>query len=241
MLLSTRGIVIRTTKYSETSLIARIFTEHSGMQSFLIRGIHRSTSRLKPSLFQPLALLDLVIYQKQKNSLQSIKEAGYFHPYQSILFDIRKISIALFIQELIQKTIREEEANPGMFDFLASTCIELDRGASPGGLFPVIFALRFTKYLGFAPGKNFSGDRKFFNLKEGLFQEKYSEEYTILDETLSALLNGLLEENPVVLETGAVPAKTRNLLLEKVLLYYQLHLPGFEEMKSHQVLHTVLS
>ena len=139
MLLSTRGIVTRTSKYSETSLIARIFTEQSGMQSFLIRGIHRSTSRIKPSMFQPLALLELVIYQKQKNSLHSLKEVGYFHPYQTLLFDIRKISIALFIQELIQKTIREEEPNPGLFDFLASTCIELDNIVSPGGLFPVVF------------------------------------------------------------------------------------------------------
>jgi hypothetical protein len=42
-------------------------------------------------------------------------------------------------------------------------------------------------------------------------------------------------------ENIKIPAKLRDLLLEKILIYYQLHVPGFTGMKSHLVLHTVLS
>ena len=112
MLHSTRGIVIHTTKFSETSIIARIFTEQFGLQSYLIKGIRRAQSKLKPGLFQPLTILELVVYHKQNRSVQNINDATYLYPYQSIPFDIRKSSIALFINELTYKTIHEEESNP---------------------------------------------------------------------------------------------------------------------------------
>jgi DNA repair protein RecO (recombination protein O) len=241
MLYSTRGIVIKTTKFSETSLIARIFTEQFGMQSYMIKGIRRASSNLKPAFFQPLSLLDLVVYHKQRSTLNSIKEAGYFHSYQTVSFDIRKSSIALFIQELTYKTIREEEPNPGLFDYLIRACTELDSIPAPGSSFPVLFALHLTKHLGFVPHKNYSDTRKFFNLKEGLFQETFSEEGYSLDEKLSVVWASLLETRSLFQEEVKIPAGLRNSLLEKVLVYYQLHFPGFEGIKSHQILHTVLS
>lgn len=241
MLHSTRGIVIHTTKYSETSIIARIFTEQFGMQSYLIKGIRRAQSRLKPALFQPLTILDLIVYHRQKSSLQNLKEANYLYPYQSIPFDISKSSIALFINELIYKTIREEESNPELFDFLLRTCISLDTMASPGNYYHLLFALRFTKYLGFMPQLNYSGSNKIFNMQEGTFQEVFPDHTYFLDEAQSAIFFQLFDNHAEVSENIRISANHRDLLLERILTYYQLHVPGFTGMKSPQVLHTVLS
>ena len=241
MLHSTRGIVIHTTKFSETSLIARIYTELFGLQSYLIKGIRRAQSRLKPGLFQPLTILDLVVYHKQKRSLQNITEATYLYPYQSIPFDIRKSSIALFINELIYKTIREEEPNSELFDFLLKTCISLDLMVSPVTIYHLLFSLRFTKHLGFLPQLNYSESNKIFNMKEGSFQESLPEHPYFLNKELSAIFFQLLDNHEEIPENIRISAKLRDLLLEKILTYYQLHIPGFTEMKSPKVLHTVLS
>ncbi|MCX6246541.1 MAG: DNA repair protein RecO [Bacteroidetes bacterium] len=240
MLHPTRGIAIHSTKFSETSSVVKIYTELFGLQSYLVKGIRKPNARIKPGLFQPLTLLDLVVYHKDKTSLQSLKEVNYSHPYQSIPFDIRKSSLALFIDELIYKTIHEEEPHPELFSFLHDTCLRLDRSPNNLSLFHLVFSLHLTKYLGCMPQMNYSGTKPFLNLREGGFQSSEPEHRDCLDPSMSHLFFQLMQTPEDTCASLQVPAKTRDLLLESILLYYRLHVPGFREMQSHLVLHTVL-
>ena len=64
MLHKIRGIVIKTTDYSESSVVAQIFTEDFGVQSYLINGVKRPKGKIRLSMLQPLHLLDMVVYFK---------------------------------------------------------------------------------------------------------------------------------------------------------------------------------
>jgi DNA repair protein RecO (recombination protein O) len=241
MLHSTPGIVIHTTKFSETSIVARIYTEQFGFQSYLIKGVHSAKSKFKAGLLQPLTILDLVVYHKQKSSLQSIREAGFHIPYKSIPFDIRKSSVALFIVELIYKSILEEEANQELFDFIVLTCLGLDSTPAVSNYFHLVFALNLTKYLGFMPQQNYSQARKFFNMKEGSFQENVPDHPYFMDKELSLLFSEIASADVKGHESIHLSSKQRDQLLDKILLYYLLHVPDFKGMKSHLVLHSVLA
>ena len=240
MLHKTRGIALHTVKFSETSIIARIYTELFGLQSFLIKGSRRKGATIKPGFFQPLTLLDLTIYHKEKNTLQSIREVHFSDPYQTIPFDIRKSSMTLFINELLYKTIREEEPNPGLFEFIYTSCIQLDRIETVNH-FHLMFAIRLTRYLGILPRQDYSSRKPVFNLREGEFQESIPDHFYFMDPELSKLFYRFLSETTEAIEKLRVPLKTRTLLLDKVIQYYQLHLPGFTGLKSQEILHTVLS
>jgi len=240
MLHQTRGIALHSTKYSETSSVVKIYTELFGLQSYLIKGIRKQNARMKPGLFQPLTLLDLVVYHKEKSSLQNLKEANYAHPYQSIPFDIRKSSVALFINELIYKTIHEEEPHPELFSFFYNSCLHLDQTGEHFSFFHLVFSLHLTRYLGCMPQLNFSEKTPILNLREGTFQGSIPEHRDFLSAGVSRQIYQLLltpENTPFSMHLSA---KTRDLILEAILVYYRLHVPGFREMQSHQVLHTVL-
>jgi DNA repair protein RecO (recombination protein O) len=240
MLHLTRGIAIHATKFSETSSVVKIYTELFGLQSYLVKGVRKQKAKIKPGLFQPLTLLDLVVYHKEKSSLQNLKEANYSHLYQSIPFDIRKSSIALFINELIYKTIHEEEPHPELFSFLYDTCLHLDRVSGNFSLFHLVFSLQLTRYLGCMPQFNYSGKTPFLNLREGVFQGSAPEHRDFLDPATSYLFFQLLQTPEGTSATILIPSKNRDLLLEMILFYYRLHVPGFREMQSHHVLHTIL-
>ena len=250
MLHSTKGIVFHSLKYSETSVIVKIYTELFGIQSYLIKGIRNTRSKIKPGLFQSLTLLDLVVYHKEKQSLQSVREVRLEHPYKSIPFDIRKSSVALFINELAYKAIREEEANPELFGFLWQTCLQLDETDESVSGFHIHFALRLMHHLGIFPHNNHSSRLPVFNLREGLFQASIPDHPQYLDPGNSQLISGLLEtcnpdpgccgDTPRCVSTNLGP-ETRNWLLETILVYYQLHLPGFRGVQSHHILHDVLA
>jgi DNA repair protein RecO (recombination protein O) len=254
MLHATKGIVVHSLKYAETSLIVKIYTELFGIQSYLVRGIRKTGSKTKPGLFQPLTLLDLQVYHREHASLQTIREVRVAIPYQNIPFDIRKSSVAIFINELIYKSIREEEPNPDMFSFLWDSCLELDSTEESVAGFHIRFAIQMMHPLGIFPRLNHSAQNRYFNLREGLFQPTIPEYPEFLDAKESERMAKYLTPN-IIDEKHLTPnpspqgegrassgpsAKMEgNEVLETILTYYRLHLPGFKNMKSHHILHEV--
>lgn len=244
MLHATRGIVFHTIRYAETSLIAKIYTLQFGLQSYLVRGVHTTHPRHKPALFQPLSLLEIVVYHKERNTLQTVKEMQLCHPYCSIPADIRKSAVALFICELAYKSIREEEPNPGLFDFLWESCVVLDQTEGAVSQYHIGFALNLMRHLGIFPQQNLTWQTPIFNLREGVFQTNVPGHTHYLDESDSALFRQLLSESAGVSMAPpqvVLSSRKRDQMLDTILLYYKLHLPGFRDLQSHHILHTVLS
>jgi DNA repair protein RecO (recombination protein O) len=252
MLHASKGIVLHSLKYAETSIIVKIYTELFGIQSYLVRGIRKTGSKIKAGLFQPLTLLDLVVYHREHASLQTIREVRVAVPYQTIPFNISKSSVAIFINELIYKSIREEEPNPDMFVFLWNSCLDLDSTEESVTGFPIRFAVHLMHPLGIFPQLNHSARNRFFNLREGIFQDSVPEFPEFLDATESERLVKYLTPdsgkhptpNPSPGGEGRAFSKPSAKMeakefLETILVYYRLHLPGFKGMKSHHVLHEV--
>jgi DNA repair protein RecO (recombination protein O) len=240
MLHSTRGIVLHTVKYSETSLVVKIYTEHFGLQSYLVRGVRKQKSRMPPVLFQHLTLVDLVVYHKERTALQTIKEIQIAYPYKSIPFEIKKSSLALFINELLFKSIREEEANRKLFDFIRESCVFLDETIQPVNYFHLWFMVHLTSFLGFIPQMNFSAGKKIFNMKEGMFEETPPGHEFFMDEVSAAFFYQLYTVSSEGISVLSYPLEERNRMVGKMMEYYRLHLPGFTGLRSHQILHTVL-
>jgi len=241
MLHKVKGIVLHSVKYSETSVIVKIYTDLFGLKSFLIRGIRTKKSKIKPGLFQPLTLLNLVIYYKEKTSLQSIKEVHIAYPFKSLPFDIKKSSIALFINELLYNSIREEETNIALFNFLWNSCIQLDLVDGNINCFHLVFSIHLTHFLGIMPQRNYSNTRQIFNIKEGQFQSSIPEHNLYLDSENSSTLNTIISTPLEMVSILKISPSIRARLLTTIIAYFQYHLQGFREIHSHQVLHTVLS
>jgi len=241
MLYKTRGIVLHSVKYSESSLVVKAYTEEFGLQSYMLKGVRSPKSRIRAVLFQPLTLLDMVVYRKEKSTIHSVREVRLASPYVSIHTDIRKSSISLFLAELVYKSIREEEPNPNMFDFLWHSLLLLDATTGRLASFHLVFALKLSRHLGFQPQSNRSEYNRFFHFREGSFLPVFNSSDECLDATESSWFFQLMNAELNQVSLLDIPAGIRKLLLEKILHYYRLHLPGLKEIRSHEVLHEVLS
>src|SRR6478609_5373911 len=126
MLHKTRGIVFRFTKYGDTSIIVTVFTELFGLQTYIVNSVRSKSAKGKIALFQPLTLLDLVVYYKENANIKRIKEVRCLHQYQTLQTDVRKSSIGMFINEILNKTVKEENHAQEVFNFLCDSLIFLD-------------------------------------------------------------------------------------------------------------------
>ncbi len=126
MLHKTQGVVFRFTNYSETSIIVNIFTSAFGLQSYIVNGARGKSGKGKIALYQPLTLLDLIVYHRENASILRIKEVKCLHPYQSITSDFHKSTIALFLNEIVNKTIKDQSHAKELCDFLIQSFTHFD-------------------------------------------------------------------------------------------------------------------
>jgi len=218
MLVKTRGVVIRYIKYGETSIIINIYTESFGMQSYIANNIRSVKAKSTPALFQPLSLLELEVYHKKTaeiNRLSSWKTAEHL---SSIYTNIKKATIALFLSEVLYRSIKETEPHDGLFEFIYQSVHIFDTMESRYENFHLQFLLKLLKYVGFGihEGHNSSIPGFESDAFTTLLKSTYDSEIKLTNEFRGRLLDG-------------------------IILYYQEHVDGFGKIKSLKVLREVFS
>lgn len=241
----TRGVVLRTVKYGETSIIATVYTELFGIQSYLVNGVRTSTKRGpgKASLFQPPAILDLLVYHNELSNLQRIREMSWAVLYRHIFSDILRNAVALFMVEVLQKSVRQPEANPDLFYFIEDSFLHLD--ASEGRVlanFPLFFMLHLAGFFGFRIQDAYNAKNAILDLREGQFVPELPPHPDILEGPLSYHTAQLLRtQRPEELHEIALNQETRRALLHAYQIFYTLQIPDFGELRTLAVLQTVFS
>jgi DNA repair protein RecO (recombination protein O) len=244
MVHKTKGIVLRTVKYGETSLIVTILTELFGLQSYLVNGVRTSKGKggSKAGMFQPAAMLDLVIYHQESKNLNRLKEYSWSFLYRNILSDVISNSIALFMIELLQKCLKQPETNTELYYFMEDALMSLDQGErNVQANFPLFFALHLAGFFGLRIDDNYSEKRNYLDLKEGYFTGEKPLHPHYLDPLLSEVTAHLLKiKQPAELADLPLNKDKRRLLLEAYEDFYSMHLQGFTALKTLPVLRTLL-
>ncbi|MBI5218915.1 MAG: DNA repair protein RecO [Bacteroidia bacterium] len=239
MLGKTRGIVLRHIKYSDTGIIAHIYTEQWGRQSYFIKRAHGKKSKIKANYFSPLFLLELEVSNKTKRELQVITEAKISDPLTAIPFNIVKSSLAIFISEVLYKSIKEVTPNPELFNFLYNYILLLDKEEKGLQNFHIIFLMQLTKYLGFFPNNNYSETNIFFDMADGRFTSLMPNHSYFLGRETSPYFSKLIDTAYKEAVNFKITKSLRNELLSKLILYYKVHLISLNEIKSYEILKEV--
>lgn len=245
MVHKTKGIVLRTVKYGETSLVVTIFTELFGLQSYLVNGVRTPTKKgtAKANLFQPSAILDLVAYHNELKNLQRLKEFRWGHLYQHILSDVRKNAVALFMIELLGKCLKQPEPNDDLFHFTEDALHHLDEANDTVmANFPLFFALHLAVFFGFRISDEFSGTHSYLDLSEGSFvEERPRHPHYLQDKEAAAVSHILKIMQPNELEEVGLNQETRRRITHALEEFYALHIPDFGTMKTLPVLREIMS
>lgn len=233
MLHKTRAIVFKVTKYAESSVIIKAYTELFGIQSYIINGVRSSKGKSKAALYQHGNLLDMVVYHKEQGNLMRISECGFAHIYEDLPFNIVKSSLLVFYLEILNKIVKEHETNEALFDFLFEIFIELDQTEKPLANHHIWFLLAITKYLGCYPT---SSPEPYFDLKEGLFVDYLPGHHQFLNEKLSSSFREIIEPELKNYDQIKLSGTERKQLLQNVLIYFRLHIEDFGELRSYEIL-----
>lgn len=233
MLVKTKAIVFSAIKFGEADLIVSCFTQQEGMKSYLLRNILKARkSTLKASYFQPLTQLNLIASHKNKGTLEYLREVKMDIHYQTLHTDIIKSSLVMFLSEILKSCIREEEANPQLYQFLSGSLIWLDKNNEVAN-FHSFFLLELSRFLGVFPDVS-DLNYSYFNLMEGKFEAHQTELYSLPEDT-SNHLKLFLNKNAEEIKNVTLSKQERANVLNAILTYYQLHVQGYKKPNSLDV------
>ena len=235
MLIATRGIVLKSVKFQESSLIVKVFTESHGVQTFMVKGVRSVKANGKAAMFQSGMLLDFIMYYQENKSFKTFKEYRAAFVYDNALYDIRKSSILMFLIEVIEQCIHDDNEDDLLFNFIFTSLQKLDKqDFNPD--FHLYFLLHFMQHLGIYPSANFTASTTYFDIKEGCFTSSFGTNPFVLSKEDSALVVQLLDKDALQFNR-----QERKKAIHLLLDYYNYHIENFKGVKSLQVLETVLS
>lgn len=241
-MLHTRGIVVRTLRYGESSVITDIFTAEKGLCSFIGGSVRTARSRMPFSLFQPLSPVVLVSYWKEDvSALHRLKECRADMPLTGIPFELKKGAVALFMAEVLRKCLHPGEAHPALFEFLSEVVQYTD--VTPGSVahLPLYFLVHLAEHLGIQPHlPDPEEGPQFFDLREGYTSVLPPAHGLHLSPDDTDRLRVLTAADIADIADLAFTGQERRHLLHRLLTYYQIHVEGFNEINTPDVLELVL-
>jgi DNA repair protein RecO (recombination protein O) len=240
MLVNSRGIVLSTLRFSDSSVIARIYTEQAGQKSFLIRVGKGRAAFGKMAMLQPLSLVELAFSLDDRHGLRTPSVLERSEMLQNIPFDTVKSTIAIFMAEVLGRSLHEETPDAPLFEFLHHTILLLDNEAQSCSNFHLKFLIEFTRFMGCHP-EVLEDELPFFDLHEGTFCTVLPIHPNYIDglvkDAFVALLSTPLSHHAAI----QLSNHNRRLLLQALLDYYRFHIAGMREIRSHVVLEEVMS
>lgn len=245
MIQKTRGIVLRSVKYGETSLIVSIYTETFGLQSYIVNGVRQASRKgsSRAGMFQPAAVLELVAYHSAFKNLHRLKEYRWAHLYQHLLTDVRRNAVALFLVELLGRCVKEPEPNPDLFYFVEDALTYLDSATDAvAANMPLFFALHLAVFFGFRINDEYSQTEHYLDLQEGTYvSEQPAHNHYLQDSDAAAVSQVLKALHPNDLNEVVLNGESRRRILSELETYYALHIPDFKPLRTVPVLREVLS
>lgn len=239
MLGKTRGIVLHSIPYNDNYSIVHIYTEQYGRAAYMIAGGRKKKKGLSPSLFMPFSLLDMEVDHTPKRDIHRIKEAHCCIPLVSIASNPIKSVLALFLSEVLLKTVKGSESDKRLFSFLynaISLLEETDKGIAN---YHMVFLFHLLYYIGIYPNTEKRQEGDYFDMLNSVFVAKKPEHGHFLSPQETTVFARLIKMSFENMALYTFTRQERVRILEHILAYYRLHLPDFSEIRSLAILQTI--
>ena len=240
MIEKVEGIVLRSIKYSDNSLIIHLFTRERGRISCMVKRARSKRTGFAPSFFHPFNIIQAEVYYNQKKEIHTLKEVNLKQSFSSYANDQSKIAVVMFLSEVLSRSIRYQHTDKQLYNFLESSIFRFNEESHSSANFHIFFMIGLSKFLGFYPVNNYSASENYFDLLNAHFVSVSAGSQTMDEETSEILFRFM---NLTSGNWWEIPlnGELRRKMIESLLNYYTLHTGTNMDVKSLDVFTEVFS
>lgn len=235
------GIVLRTIRYNDTSMIVDAFTDMYGYRSFVTKQTPTRRNNNASAFWQPLSMLEFQADIRPVATLPRPLDVRFYYKYTNVPYSPVKTAIVLFIAEFLSAVLREEKQNFSLYKYIEHSLQWFDEARFPSAIanFHLVFLMHMSRFIGIYP--NFESPADYFDLSSGTYQYNHPLHPNFIQKEEAAVLPLLFRMNYFTAHLFKLSASQRHRIIEVLNTYYRLHIPNFPELKSLEVLHEVFA
>lgn len=239
MLYTSQGIVLHNIKYADKKIISKIYSKEFGLLSANIHVGHNLKSKIKVGVVQPLTQIEFVCSLKENRELQQITEVKCTFVYTGLQLNFNKLCIAQFLNEILYKCLKEHVPNEELFELICNTYQWLDTIEEGYQDLHIYFLFQLCKHLGFYPKNNRTASESYFSTLDGKFEHSIKSYPLGFDGNQSKLFAELFDHT--IFNPKKFSRQERTILLECLMSYYKMQVPGLSEIRSYAVVQEMMN
>lgn len=222
-----KAIVLSAVPYSDNSFMVSMFTENDGLVTV---NVHTGgkRSKFRRSYLAPLTILDIQLTGKQSSEVKYVSDCSLAYSFRTLGVNPVKIFESQFIAEMLNKALRYQQQDRGLFCFLRDSVVAIDESTEGVSDCHIILLVRLMSYVGIMPDvSDFCGE-SVLDINEGRMVSQCMGES--LPHELSCCLVSIINNKPFTLTSSQ-----RSQFIDFIVRYYQRHLAGFGVVKTLEV------
>lgn len=241
-MIKTNGIVLRSMKYGETSLIVDIFTQDLGMRSYIVNGVRKASSKKSAATLQVTNFVDLIAYDnKDADKLNRLKEFKLAKYHDGIYSNPLKSMIAQFMIEVLRKCVTDYHENPELYTFMEEWFIFINDTNNSLRNCLLVFLVQLAGFMGIGFSNEELYSLEYFDLQEGEFTTKLPEHKYYLAGAQSSYLKLVIKATREDMHEFNIQSSIRSQLLNELIIFFRLHIDSFGELKTLAILRSIMS
>lgn len=233
-------LVLGSTRYGSDRLLVRALSRSAGRVTLSLPLTHSPRSPMRASLFRPLAHLEVMWEAGPTTMVFRPRTVRTTERHDSIMSQPDKMAIVMFLAEFLSYATLEGDFGEDFFDYLVNAIGWLD--ACPEGYanFHVVFLFRLSRFLGIQPDwEELRGEGRYFDLQNAVFTDVRPVHSAYLEGDEAHAARQLARMNFPTMRLFRLTGAQRTAILRRLITFYRLHLTGFPQLKSLDVLETV--
>lgn len=230
----TPAIVLHRTRYNDRYSIYHLYTLGRGRVGVLVPERTNKRNPLR-ELFRPLSELDVTLEDNPKKELLRVQEARIIDPHHAVYLDAVKAAQAMFLSEFLYRVCLSPEVDSDLYRFLSYTLTLWDQSQRSVANFHLCFLLRLLDVLGIAP---YLPPPPLEPLPFCLLDHVYTEAPRGVSLTAEQAqhLSPFSRMTFANMHCFRYHRGQRQLILDRLLDYYRLHLHDFPPLKCLPIL-----
>lgn len=233
-------LIFHALKYGDDQIIVEGLAKNYGKIALVVRISHSSRTKVRHTIFQPMALLEVQWEEKPRAQLIRPLAARVAQPWQTLHTSPVKAAITLFIAEFLLQVCRQEQSGALFFDYVVHSLTWLDTSKDGYANFHLLFLMRLAQFLGISPNTT-EVEQPYFDLMAAEFVSRAPAHAYYISDTEARAFAQLLRMNFSTMHLFQLSRTQRNRILELILTYYRLHIPALPELKSWEVLQEIFT
>lgn len=133
-----QGIILKTSPYSETQKIIRIYTKEKGYLSMISPSV---VFKRKTKTVHLLQISEIEFFENEKSDLHKLRQISPIINLPELYFDIFKMNILLLWGEILNLILKNEGKNEELFDYLTHSIEYLNSTLTTSETLTFIFSI----------------------------------------------------------------------------------------------------